>query len=354
MNARLVIVIALVIVALSALDRLLARVESAEMQATARSAYIQGQRLLAEDRTSAAIDSFRSAHSQERENPAYALALVRALTQAGRTAQADPLMREMLDLEPNDGEVNLMAARLATKEGKSTEAEAYYHRAIYGEWPKDAAAHRIAARMELIIQLMTQRRKRETMAELISLEGEPGETTEIRKRIAQWFLDVGSPARAADVYRAIVAKDPKDAAAYEGLGQSELEQGQYSAARSAFRQASFGQPGNASVQSHLEMLNTVVALDPTIRQLTSEEKYRRSILILARVRTELAACAPNSPMLSSADTTLHGKPPAHVNNQDAEKVLALSESIWRARNDACSTKPGGDEALSLLMKKLAS
>ena len=76
---------------------------------------------MANGRTSEAVDSFRNAHAQDRENPAYEVALIRALTQEGRTAQADPLMREMLDREPDDGEVNLMAARLAIKEGKSAE-----------------------------------------------------------------------------------------------------------------------------------------------------------------------------------------------------------------------------------------
>jgi hypothetical protein len=106
--------------------------------------------------------------------------------------------------------------------------------------------------------------------------------------------------------------------------------------------------------SHLEILNSVVALDPTIRQLTSEEKYRRSILILDRARMELAACAPNSSLLSTADSTVRDPPPAHVTNEDAEKVLASSESIWRARNDACATSAKSDQVLTLLMKKLAS
>jgi Tfp pilus assembly protein PilF len=350
---RLVIGIALVIVAMSALDQFLARVESAEMHSAAQSAYNDGERLLTEGKAVDAIDRLRSAHAQERENPAYELALIQGLTQTGKAAQADPLMHEMLDREPNEGEVNLMAARLATMEGKSTEAESYDHRAIYGEWPKDAAAHRIAVRMELIDRLMAEGRKQETVAELISLEAEPGESAEIRKRIAQWFLQADSPARAADVDRGIIARDPKNAAAYEGLGEAELEQGQYRAARSAFVQASFDQPGDASVESHLRMLNMVVALDPTIRQLTSEEKYRRSMMILERAQMELAACAPTSSLLSSADTTLHRKLPAHVNNEDAESVLAMAQSMWRMWDKACGARSAGDEVLNLLMKKLA-
>ena len=85
----------------------------------------------------------------ERENADYELALITAFIDTGRTTDAEPLMNEMLQREPNDGRANLIAARLKVKEGNAADAEAYYHRAIYGEWPDDPASHRIAARMEL-------------------------------------------------------------------------------------------------------------------------------------------------------------------------------------------------------------
>ncbi len=354
---KMIVTLALIVVALSALDRFLARMESAEMHGTAQRSYLAGSRLLAAGKAAEAVDLLREAHAVERQNGVYELALIAALTDiskdAGKTADAEPLVKEMIEREPNDGNVNLIAARLAAREGKNAEAEAYYHRAIYGEWPDDPAGHRIAARMELIDRLKTRGPRQEMLAELISLEAESAASMKIRQRLARLFLDADSPARAAAVYREMVAKDPKGIGAYEGLGEAELAQGQYDAARTAFLQGFFHEPNNASIRSHLQMLNTVVGLDPTLRQLTSEEKYRRSVRILDMARTELAACAPENSLIAAADATISSKAPEHATNEAAEKVLTLAETVWRTRNDACGA-PGEADVLNLLMKKLAS
>ena len=84
------------------------------------------------------MDVLRTAHALVRENIDYELTLVTALIDAGRTAEADPLMDDALQREPNDGRTNLIAARLAAKKGSAVQAESYYHRAIYGEWPDSA------------------------------------------------------------------------------------------------------------------------------------------------------------------------------------------------------------------------
>jgi tetratricopeptide (TPR) repeat protein len=360
------VVIALIVItlALTALDKALAKVESAELHSTAQRSYLAGTRLLAAGKAGEAIDLLRQAHSVERENPDYELALITAFIDSGRTADAEPLMNEMLQRVPNDGHVNLIAARLRVREGNDADAEPYYHRAIYGEWPDDPAGHRIAARMELIDDL-TKRGEltKRGLAELVSLDAEPAAGVDVRKRLARLFFLAGSPARAADIYREMAAKDPKDIAAYEGLGEAELEQGQYNAARAAFSQAFFQSPNNASIQSHLQILNTVVALDPELRKLTSEEKYRRSIHILDMARTGLSQCAAKNSqagtdesarLMSTAAAAISSRGPAHVTNEAAESVLALAEAVWRARNQACNASSEEEDVLNLLMKKLAS
>src|SRR5579862_7485398 len=113
----IVIALVLIVAALSALDRALAKVESVELHSTAQRAYLAGSRLLAAGKAGEAIDLLRQAHSVERENPEYELALITAFIDSGRTADAEPLMNEMLQREPNDGRVNLIAARLEVKEG---------------------------------------------------------------------------------------------------------------------------------------------------------------------------------------------------------------------------------------------
>jgi tetratricopeptide (TPR) repeat protein len=358
------IALVVIILALTALDRALAKVESVEMHSTAQRSYLAGSRLLAAGKASEAIDLLRQAHAVERENPDYELALITTFTASGRTADAEPLMNEMLQREPNDGQVNLIAARLKVREGNVADAEAYYHRAIYGEWPDDPATHRIAARMELIDDLARRGElTKRGLAELVSLDAEPAADADVRKRLARLFLLAGSPARAADIYREMSAKDPKDINAYEGLGEAELEQGEYNAARSAFSQAFFQSPNNASIQSHLQILNTVVALDPEMRKLTSGEKYRRSIRILDMARTGLAQCVAKNPragadesarLMSAAAATISSRSPVHGTNEAAESVLAQAEAVWRARNEACNASSEDEDVLNLLMKKLAS
>jgi thioredoxin-like negative regulator of GroEL len=352
------VTLAAIIAALFALDRFLAKVESAELHSAAQNSYLAGSRLLDAGKAAEAADLLRAAHSTERGNSDYELALISALTRAGRTADAEPLMNEMLQRAPNDGRVNLIAARLRVREGNAGDAEAYYHRAIFGEWPAEAPGRRIEARVELVNQLINSGKRQELLAELISLEAEPAAGADVRKRLAGWFLLAGSPARAADVYRAMVASDPKDLTAAEGLGEAELEQGQYAAARTAFLQAAFQHPNDASTRGHLEILNTVVALDPTLRQLTSEEKYRRSMRILDMARSGLAQCPGENPLFASVSAALSARAPAHVTNEDSEKVLALAEQAWRARGETCEgaspkADAGDAEALNLLMKKLA-
>src|ERR1700744_698154 len=185
-----VIGIVALITGLTVLDQFLARVESSELHSTAERSYAAGTRLLKEGRASEAIDQFRNAHVIERDNREYELSLIAALTEVGKTSDAGILMDEVLNRDPNDGRTNLRAARLMVKEGKIADAEAYYHRAIYGQWADNPAANQQGGRRELIDLLSRRAKKQELFAELISLEAEAGKDPEIQKRLAKLFLSV--------------------------------------------------------------------------------------------------------------------------------------------------------------------
>jgi tetratricopeptide (TPR) repeat protein len=220
---------------------------------------------------------------------------------------------------------------------------------------------RAATRMELIYFLAARGQKQELLAELIALEAEASPDREMQMKLASLFLNADAPARAAAVYQSVVGKDPGDMAAWEGLGDAELQQGQYRAAHEAYLRTFLKQPNNASVRAHLQILNTVTELDPTLRQLSSSEKYRRSIRILGMTRAALAECLSkgavseeNEELLRSADGTVNRNVPAQVTNEAAEGVLALAEKLWRAET-ACDAQKASDlNALTLIMKKLAS
>jgi tetratricopeptide (TPR) repeat protein len=363
--ALTITVIAVVVVSLAVADRFLAKVESTETRAAARGSYSLGSRLLAQGNSLAAIDPLRNAYALERQNPEYALELVAGLTAAGKTAEAEPLLTDILQREPNDGRANLLAARLKLKAADSAanfeDAQAYYHRAIYGEWREDADSHRNAVRMELVNLLLEKNRKQELLAELIALEAQPSPTPETQRRLAELFLAADAPARAAAIYQALIDKNPKDTEAYEGLGNAELQQGQYRAAHDAYLRAFLRAPNNPTVRAHLQTLNTVIGLDPTLRQLTSAEKYRRSVRVLDMTRQALTECVAKVPvssgnqqLLKAADAEVNGKSPAHVTNEAAEGVLSLAQQLWRAET-ACDDghAPEGNP-LALIMKKLAS
>lgn len=360
---RLAAILIVLVMALTALDRFLARTESSEVQSGARNSYLAGTRLLQAGKANEAVDALRTAHALVRDNIDYELGLVTALIDAGRTAEANPLMDDALQSEPNDGRTNLIAARLAVKKGDAVQAESYYHRAIYGEWPDRAASRRLAARMELVDLLASKGRQQELLAELISLQAEaPPDDVSAQRRLAQLFMSAGSPGRAAIVYQALVAKNAGDRDAWAGLGEAELENGQYQNAHIAFYRAFLHNTKDASIRARLELLNTVTALDPTPRQLPTAEKYRRSLQILEMARASLEECstaqAPVTPsgedaqLLAEADAAAI-KTGARITNELAENALAVAEKLWRAKLKACGPASAGEEPLRLIMVKLA-
>ncbi len=359
-------VILIVVICLVGVDQFLARVESDELRNTAQKSYLRGSRLLKDGKAGEAVNFLRDARSLQRQNPDYELQLITALAADGKIAEAEPLLTDVLERDPNGGPANLIAARLMNLKGNTSDAEAYYHRAIFGGWPGDRGARREAARMELIDLLARKNQKQELLAELISIEAESPASDDIQKRLGKLFLLAGSPARAAGVYAALIGKNPKDIAAYEGMGNAELGQNQYGAAHEAFLGAYLRDPNNASVRAHLQTLNMATELDPTLRRLTSAEKYRRSIRILEMTRATLDQClAKNAPgnsgsseenrqLFQTADATLAQKEPAHVTNEIAEGVLSVAEKLWHAEKTKCEGDASDQDALNLIMRKLAS
>jgi tetratricopeptide (TPR) repeat protein len=347
-----------VIVFLAALDQILARTEMREVQSAATRSWTTGMRLLHNGRPAEALDSLRDAHAMERDNVVYELDMISALTALGRTADADPLIDEVLQRRPNDGYANLIAARLKATEGDAENAEAFYHRAIYAEWPPNGAMHARDARFELVQYLVGKNSKQQLLAELISLEAEADRDAPLLHRIADLFLVADSPARAATVYRVLIEMNPDDATAYAGLGEAEMQRGEYRAARTAFTQAAMHHAGEAT-GSRLLLLNEVIQLDPTPRRLPTAEKFERSLRILALAKGDLEAQLQKRPEAANAESadllTAAAKPPTVVTNEMAEQNLDLATKIWKLRVALFGPSVAPDkEALKLTMERLAS
>lgn len=359
----LILIIIGVIGALWAIDIFLEDAQEAELANQARSAYQTGLRLLDAGEPNQAVQALRKAHVLERSNMGYELQLVAALTTAGKTREAEPLANEVLDADRNDGAANLVVARLRRKEGKIGDAIAYYHRAIYGEWPQDAEEHRITARLELIDFLIKRNRKEDLLAELLPLEEEAKKDLNAQAQLGRLFMVAASPSRAAEVYRALIHEQPQNADWYAGLGEADLELGDYHSAHSEFATAAARKPQDPEIKPKLQLASTLAGLDPTPRWLPSMEKYQRSMRILGLAQEDLERCIQNQPngatkdqgeLLQQAEDAMEASAPVQASNEISERELALAQRIWQARVNACgpSTSPE-EEPLRLIMAKLA-
>ncbi len=356
----LVVMVGVVITGLWILDSFLEKAQRRAVEGQAKQSYTQGLRLLNSGRLNEAIESFQKAHALDRENVEYQLALIDVLVAGNRISRAEPLLNEILESDSNNGQANLIAARLMVKKRKFDQADAYYHRAIYGSWPSDASEHRRSARLELAEVLAKSGNRQELLAELLPVEAESGVGTETQKRLAHLFLIAGSPSRAADVYHALIKRNPEDGTAYAGLGEAQLQEGDYRLAHGAFLHASVHDPNNRLLPQLAALSLALSEMDPTPRWLPSLEKYRRSlhILDLARaaaeqcVKGQLGASIDTEKLLVAADDKISMKPPVHATNEMAEEVLGLAQKLWQARLKSCGPVSANEEALRLLMTKL--
>ncbi len=335
-----IVAIGAIIATVWAVDIFLARTETRETETEARHYYESGAGLLKAGKPAEAIEALNHAHTLDRDNGDFSIRLAEALLAGGKLSEAGEMLGDLLERGPNDGETNLLEARLMLREKNFREAEAYYHRAIFGIWPGNEEQHRVDVREELAQVLDQRGDKQELLSELLEFSPEAMENAAVEKKVARWYVDAGSPQRAAAVYKSLINQEPNDKSNFAGYGEVELDLGNYRAAESAFSKA--GQDDRAWVASE------VGALDPTVRTLSSAEKFRRSERILEMVRDTVSQCHGDPKLVAEANETLGKKPRGQVTNEVAEDRLSLAGDLWDALPADC--KP--DEVLRLVMNKV--
>lgn len=336
--------------ALYLIDRDLARIEQTELSAEASTYFLQAERYMQEKDLATAIPLYERAVTLNRRSRQYQIALSRALVSDGNLEKAEPLLNGVLQADPNNGPANLEMARLLLARHDTTAATAYYHRAIYGMWPKGSEDRILRTRIELADILAQEQRKRELLSELLLLDEESQTKPELQERVARWYLQAGSPARAAESFRAIIDRGAGASAdAYEGLGDAELARGNYRAADIAYTAAL--RKGHKSISKRLLTTVELVQLDPTMRRLSSAERLRRSELLLQRSLGLLTKCAPASDLQKRAEdalATASRKP-----GVESEDLLAITEDIWHYVGQACPNAASSDDTMTTLMTRLA-
>ena len=111
-------IVLLAIAGLWIADTFLARVEQADSQAQAQRVFEQGRALLRRGENKQAVERIEDAIAIERGNRDYLEALAEAQFAAGKFADAQATLTDLLASDPTDGAASLWMARIAAEEGR--------------------------------------------------------------------------------------------------------------------------------------------------------------------------------------------------------------------------------------------
>jgi tetratricopeptide (TPR) repeat protein len=339
------------IAGLLSFDLFLARIDRRESAAHAANLYSEGVALLSQHRPTQADDRFAAAVSIDRSNTSYALALAEAKLEEGDVSAAEGTLHDLLERAGNDGAVNLVMARTLLRSGRKEEAKAYYHRAIFGRWGADSATRRRETRFELIDLLVKAGSQPELLAELLPFEDTSPDSVALRARLAKLFIAAGSPARAVNAFRDVLRRDPHNADAYAGVGDAELELGNLRAARTDFSEALRLRPGDTAFASKRALVDSVFALDPTIRGIGEVQRLARSRGLLERTLAAVMPCGESATPIADAARRLLGSTVVDARREAVvDSMVEVATSLWSSRPPSCRTT---DSALRLLHARLA-
>ncbi|HWB84788.1 MAG TPA: tetratricopeptide repeat protein [Bryobacteraceae bacterium] len=316
--------------------------------------YQHGVALAKAGHNAEAAGEFRAAIVFAHDDAQYRLALARSLMALGLWNEAESHLSELSEDDPTNGLVNLMLAQIAERDGRSTQAVTFYHRAIFGYWPEKPLENRIEARFQLVDLLARTGQQKQVIPELLELADEvPDADLELRERVGRLFLANGSPEHAAEQFKAIVSEHPHDAVPYQGLGDAEFALADFGAARSAYRTAARYKPEDVSLLHRILLSDDILELDPTVVRLTATERYARAKRLAERTLASFQACATVPADLNTKAQNLIKANPRRRRDGDTLALINVAQQLWKARQVACSTIPVRDEALPAVMTRIS-
>jgi tetratricopeptide (TPR) repeat protein len=278
-----------------------------------------------------------------------------ALIKAGHLHEAEIYLNELLREDPNTGPANLGLGRVRFQQQEIRQAVSYFHRAVYGSWPRNAPPNRVEIRTELIDGLRKANANKQAQAELMALASELPADPTVQKKTGRLFLDLGMPKVSADTFREVLQTGRADAEAYSGVGAAELAMANFPAAQSAFRSAARLDPASAAYRKQLQLVEQTMAMDSAIRGLRAADRYQRSQKLLEAAAGSLEQCLAASPaklegpQRNAADAARkvllrHGRPQSY--SSAAESSISLAGQVWESRVKLCGPPTPAEEPLS--------
>jgi tetratricopeptide (TPR) repeat protein len=253
--------------------------------------YDQGREYIASGKIDKAIQSFRNATADARDNREYALALAGALAAGHHNAEAQQLLLRLRESDPENAEINTYLARLTSQARDITEAVNYYQNALYGRWNgTQVDQRRRNLRIELIYLLLNHQKHDLAISELLLLEADLPDTVASHLETANLFLKAGDLQQALKNQTAALRLDSHNVEALTAAGETSFQLGDYTKARQYLKAALEAGSTSEATRQHLELTEMVLDDDPLAPRLSANERQNRLLLDLNRSLQQLDAC----------------------------------------------------------------
>ena len=351
---KLAVLIALAIAAFF-VTRAIAASNRSTAERDASEWYARGERALADGDSPRAVEAFRHASVIKRGDRQYTLALARALVVTHEDDAAERALLGLRESIPEDPDVNLELARLATTRGDTNAALRYYHYALYALWPAEQTDGRRGVRLELIRFLMATNQSSRAESELVALASDLPNTLARHLEVGDLFLAVGDNPRALDQFEQALGLARQDETALAGAGRAAFGTGDYERAQRYLRD--LPNP-SGELRDMRALVDLVVGADPLAARIGSSARWQRLTEALAHLTQRLEACSARSgdipapvllPLAEETAAFTNGLAHDHALESDTiENGLELVNRGEQAVTSACPPADTLDRALMLI------
>ena len=327
----------------------------------ARIWYEKGRAYMASSKIEKAIEAFRRSIAGTRYNQKYALALADALTAGNHDAEAQQSLLRLRESDPDNAEINIYLARLASKRGETSDAVRYYQNALYGRWTgSQIDVRRRQLRVELIHFLLGHQERNLAISELLILETELPNAAISWIETAKLFIEAEDLQHALKDYSAASRLDSHNVEALTGAGETSFQLGDYIKAKQYLRASLNLDPQSEKTSQLLSLTDMVLADDPLAPHLTAAERQGRLMPDFERSLQRLESCLDqnsssetNAGLQSLKTEALAMEPKLSQRKPlpDSDMVEAGTNLIFRmqkAVSDSCGETSDPDQALILI------
>jgi tetratricopeptide (TPR) repeat protein len=357
----LLVTLALVAVAVFVFTKTMAAREQRMEVRISRIWYEKGQQYLSSGNIEKAIQAFRRATSGTRFNQKYALVLADALATGNHDAEAQELLLRLRESDPENSEINIYLARLASKLGETSDAVRYYQNALYGRWSgMQIDVRRRQLRVELVRFLLAHHQQNLASSELLILESELPDSAASWVEAAKLFIATGDLQHALKDYTEAARLDGHNLEALRGAGETSFRLADYTKAKKYLGASLKLDPQSRKTRQLLSLAEMVTADDPLAPHLTAVERQRRLIPDFERSLQRLETCINQNSnrgagaVLQSLKTEALALEP-QLNRRrhipDFDMVVSALNLIFRMENaasDSCGEPSDPDQALILI------